>query len=207
MINTEKLKQLIEAYKADFSEHFESERYKWEAVKCFQDNWDIEADDFAGMLKKSLSKTKNLLASNNYYPRRMIAGFAKDDPIATKNAFKMLFNESNDIKQRIQSFIDFADDRKQNHNPNKWNSHYQDCRAISAYLCLEHPEKYYFYKQSQYNVAKELIGFEQPKGFKPIDKLLKHFEICDLICEYIKNDKELITMLSSALNIEAGRLS
>lgn len=200
MINTEKLKQLIEAYKADFSEHFEGERYKWEAVKCFQDNWNIEADDFAGMLKKSLSKTKNLLASNNYYPRRMIAGFAKDDPKATKNAFKMLFDESNDIKQRIQSFIDFADDRKQNHNPNKWNSHYQDCRAISAYLCLEHPEKYYFYKQSQYNVAKELIGFEQPKGFKPIDKLLKHFEICDLICEYIKNDKELITMLNSALN-------
>ena len=63
MINIEKLKQVIEAYKADFSEHFEEERYKWEAVKCFQDNWDIDALDFVAMLKKSMSKTYNLLAS------------------------------------------------------------------------------------------------------------------------------------------------
>ena len=56
MINTEKLKQVIEAYKADFAEHFEEERYKWEAVKYFQNNWNIDSDDFAGMLKNSFEK-------------------------------------------------------------------------------------------------------------------------------------------------------
>ena len=62
MINTEKLKQVIEAYKADFSEYFDEESYKWEAVKCFQDNWNIDySTDFADMLKKSLAKTDNLL--------------------------------------------------------------------------------------------------------------------------------------------------
>lgn len=199
MINTEKLKQVIEAYKADFAEHFEEERYKWEAVKCFQDNWDINSEDFVGMLKNSFEKTYNLLGSMNYYPRRMIVGFAKDDSEATKNAFRMLFDESKDIRQRIQSFIDFADDRKQNHNPNKWKSHYQDCRAISAYLCLMYPTKYYFYKQSQYNDAKELIGFEQPKGFSAIDKLLKYYEICDEIYEVIKSDTELIDIVNEEL--------
>ena len=45
MINTEKLNQVISAYKENFSKHFEKERYKWNAVKCFQENWDIETDD------------------------------------------------------------------------------------------------------------------------------------------------------------------
>ena len=200
MINIEKLKQVIEAYKADFSEHFEEERYKWEAVKCFQDNWNIDAPDFAEMIKNSLAKTGNLLGSMNYFPRRMIVGFARDDSEATMFAFKLLFDESRDLRDRIESFITFAEDRKENHNPNNWKSHYQDCRSISAYLCLMYPTKYYFYKQSLYIAAKYLMIFEQPKGFKPIDKLLKYYEMCDEICEYIKRDKELVNLMRDSLN-------
>lgn len=28
-----------------------NEKYKWEAVQCFQENWDINSADFAQMLK------------------------------------------------------------------------------------------------------------------------------------------------------------
>ncbi|MBS5131457.1 MAG: hypothetical protein KHZ01_13525 [Lachnospiraceae bacterium] len=46
MINTEKLKPILEGYKAYFPQHWEDEKYKWEAVRHFQDHWDIEAEDF-----------------------------------------------------------------------------------------------------------------------------------------------------------------
>ena len=49
------------------------EKYKWEAVKCFQVNWDVNSDDFAGMLTKALSQTGNLLASVNNFPAKMTA--------------------------------------------------------------------------------------------------------------------------------------
>ncbi len=64
MINRQKLSAALEEYKKDFDSEWEDEKYKWQAVKCFQDNWDIDAGDFASMLAKSLEKTANLLTSN-----------------------------------------------------------------------------------------------------------------------------------------------
>ena len=64
MINRQKLSAALEEYKKDFDSEWEDEKYKWLAVKCFQDNWDIHAVDFVAMLAKSLKKTANLLTSN-----------------------------------------------------------------------------------------------------------------------------------------------
>ena len=64
MINRQKLSAALEEYKKDFDSEWEDEKYKWQAVKCFQDNWDIHAVDFVAMLAKSLKKTANLLTSN-----------------------------------------------------------------------------------------------------------------------------------------------
>ncbi len=36
-------------YKKIFDERWQGEKYKWEAVKWFQDHWDINANDFADM--------------------------------------------------------------------------------------------------------------------------------------------------------------
>ena len=52
------LKSAVDEYKKCFIQtRWPNEKYKWEAVQCFQVNWDINADDFSGMLTKSLSKT------------------------------------------------------------------------------------------------------------------------------------------------------
>ena len=51
MINIEKLKPILAGYKVYFPSHWDDEKYKWEAIKHFQDHWDIQADDFAEMLK------------------------------------------------------------------------------------------------------------------------------------------------------------
>lgn len=79
MINHEKLKESLVKYKAAFAKRWPNERYKWEAVKWFQDHWDINADNFYEMFTVATEKTFNLLASMNNFPRVMIQIFAEQD--------------------------------------------------------------------------------------------------------------------------------
>lgn len=195
MINIEKAEDLISNYKSNFKKHIKEERYKWDAVRCFQDNWNIDSSDFLDMLKKSFSQTKNLLDSNYYYPRRMLLEFAEADALSTRHALSALFDESVTLPERIKEFQSFAEDRRINHNLTGWKNHYQDIRTLSIYLTFKYPQKYYFYKSNIYKVAIELAGFIQPKGFSSTDKLLKYYEICDELYGIIINDSELIEMV------------
>ena len=54
-----KIKEVIDLYKADFERIDSEERYKWIAVKHFQDNWVIDAPDFADMLGRAFAKHFN----------------------------------------------------------------------------------------------------------------------------------------------------
>ena len=81
MINQERLKDVLIEYKQDYvTRQWKDEKYKWEAVKWFQDHWDVNASEFADMLDLSLDKTYNLLASRNSFPRIMIVEFARVAP-------------------------------------------------------------------------------------------------------------------------------
>ena len=80
-------------YKENFSKCWEGEKYKWEAVQHFQDNWDINADDFAGMLEESFRFSSNLLSGGMYYPLRMICHFSKLNPKRMRELFQLLYNE------------------------------------------------------------------------------------------------------------------
>ena len=57
MFNKVRLKEAVTEYKKCFVQKWwPDEKYKWEMVKCFQVNWNVNADDFAAMLTKSLAK-------------------------------------------------------------------------------------------------------------------------------------------------------
>ena len=94
MLNKDKLATLLSEYKADFSARWKNENYKWVAIKTFQDNWNIDAKNFYEMLKASLSKTGNLLASAGFFPAKMILLFAEKNPEQVHKMFKNLFDES-----------------------------------------------------------------------------------------------------------------
>ena len=46
MINLGKLTPVLDGYKKYFPIHWNDEKYKWEAIKYFQDNWNIDAENF-----------------------------------------------------------------------------------------------------------------------------------------------------------------
>lgn len=144
-MNNLAIKEYIEAYKSEFESVNQLEIYKWKAVKHFQDNWDIEANNFNSMLTESLRLAKNLLASGQYFPKRMLLKNTQKTPEAIRQLFKKLFNEDNGITDRIEEF------RENFKKINKSNFHdkndYQDHRAVIVYLTLRFPDRYFFYKQ------------------------------------------------------------
>ena len=66
------IKDVVAYYKDNIEKCWEDEKYKWIAVKTFQDNWDLQSKDFAGMLEDSLSEAYNLLQGSMYYPKKMV---------------------------------------------------------------------------------------------------------------------------------------
>ena len=103
-MNTQQIRQFIEDYKRNFNIVHEQEIYKWKAVKCFQENWDLKAKNFPQMLESSLSATVNLLNSGQYFPQKMLLGNSRIDPIPIKKLFINLFDETKDLIDRIQSY-------------------------------------------------------------------------------------------------------
>ena len=165
MINNEKLKEILVDYKRDLNgTWWDNEQFKWQALKCFQDNWDIEAEDFGGMMDKAFKLVGGLLTSAKYFPYRMIRRFADIDKEAVRSMFKELFDESIDVCNRRESFKLKSEALL---NKTKAPNHYQKENSITTYLWLRYPEKYYIYKYSEVkSVAKVL---EADKTFKSGD--------------------------------------
>ena len=153
MFDEFRLKEALVSYKRDFAQKlWPNEKYKWQAVKCFQLNWDVNATDFAEMLKKSLSATANLLASVNNFPARMIQKFAEIVPEEVRAMFIELFDESKDVYERINSFKLKSSLLLERYG-NGAAQHYQNENSISTYLWLRYPDKYYIFKLSEVKVV------------------------------------------------------
>lgn len=103
-INFDNLTAIIDSYKQYFADHYSDEIYKWKAVRHFQLHWDIEADDFKGMLVQALGKTGNLLISMNNFPKKMLERFCEIDSDKVRKMFQILYDETKDLAYRMDSF-------------------------------------------------------------------------------------------------------
>ena len=199
MINSDKLAPIVEGYKEYFPEHWENEKYKWEAVKHFQDNWDIDASDFGAMLKASLAKANNLLTSRNCFPSRMIIKFAEQFPEDVKKMFMTLYDEREPLNERITAFKNNSEELRERF-PREVKNHFQEINPISVYLWLRYPDKYYIYKYELFKkCADTLDDTYRPKGNGAVDNVIGGFKMYDEIREALRADDDIRTMLDSVL--------
>ena len=150
-----RLQEGLVKYKEAFPRLWGDEKFKWEAVKCFQDNWDANAEDFADMLHRSLEKTFNLLASVNNFPPAMIEGFAKTAPQEVRSLFIALFDETQDVTERVLKFKNDSSVLLERYG-NGAAQHYQYENAVSTYLWLRYPDKYYIYKFGEIKIVADI---------------------------------------------------
>lgn len=191
-MNRQILRHYIDEYKLNFDRVNQEEIYKWKAVKCYQDNWNIEVENFYEMLMASLSRTKNLLDSGQYFPLRMLVQYAEQRPNEVRQLFRNLYNEEEDLFERIQDFqtsINLINDELFENKKS-----YQDPRAIIVYLVLRYPERYFFYKFEMFKQFSEKLELI----YKPVKGHLEnigHFNSqCELIRFELSLDQELLKL-------------
>ena len=200
MFDKFRLKEVLVEYKKRFvQQQWPNEKYKWEAVQCFQLNWDVNLDDFAQMLTKSLAQTANLLASVNNFPARMITKFAEIAPEEVRSMYIELYDESKDLYERVASFKNKSNMLLERYG-NGAAQHYQYENAIMTYLWLRYPDKYYIYKLSEVKaVSSELESDYRFKKGAYADNIRNFVAFYDEICVELQQDDELKNLLNSQL--------
>jgi 5-methylcytosine-specific restriction protein B len=202
MMNEQVFHDALEDYKKVFlSERWDKEKFKWEAVKCFQDNWNIEAEDFPLMLAKSFEKSGSLLNSNNNFPLGMLKEISKAYPEELRKLFAQLFNEDQSVVKRIEDFKKEIDELFKGMNKAEGKSHYQNDNAISIYLWLCFPDQYYIYKYKEVrNVNKLFEGNYQIVRGHTSENIQNFLELYNEIRNHLANDEELVNMLKIKVN-------
>jgi hypothetical protein len=197
-VDFDRIESFKKQYKRKLLDIGKKEIYKWRAVECFRQNWNLETLDLPEMLYNSLAKTRNLLDSGNYYPARMICKMAAVEPERIRAAFNRLYDSENtDLRDRIEGFRKEAKKITQSHFQGK--NDYQDHRAVTVYLALKYPDDYYFYK---YKLLDEFIkkmnyGYQPRKG--KFSNITQYFNVCEIVKEELKRDTALV-------NAHFGRL-
>ena len=200
MFDKDILKDVIAEYKRDFTEfQWKNERYKWEAIQCFQRNWNINAVNFPDMLKRSLDKTYNLLASMSNYAKAMIIGFAEAAPEEVRGAFIALYDESRDVVERIQAFKAHAEEMLEKYGDGA-RQHFQTENAITVYLWLRYPDTYGIYKYGEIKPAGKLLvaDYVFKKGAYATN-IRNWLNFCNEIRDELLTDTELIELVKSHL--------
>lgn len=200
MLAAAKLQEVLEKYKQDFvSQVWANEKYKWEAIQTFQMHWDVNAEDFAEMLHRSLDTTSDLLSSRNFYPRRTIEDFAKAAPEEVRAMFIALYDENKDVYDRIKKFKEQAAAMLIKYG-NGAAQHYQNESAVSVYLWLRYPDRYYIYQYNEVKAAAEVLesnySFKLRSYAANIRNAIKFY---DEICDALQRDTELVKLFRAQL--------
>ncbi len=191
----------LQFYKKNIDKYWKQENYKWEAVKHFQSEWNIDADDFAKMLEASFSLADTLLNGSMYYPKRMICRLAQMNSEKVRALFKTIFDESIALAERIAEFKKGCDSllneyQRIDEEHAKTKNAYQDLRAISVYLTFMYPEKYFMYKYQMYEDFKKAIGYREKSQERDseVRKYDNYAGLCREIIDEAKKDPELLQM-------------
>lgn len=193
-MNTKMFSAIYDFYKKHYGQIEQREIYKWEAVVHFQNNWDIDAENFPIMIENALYKTKNLMAGGSYYPREFIVWAAKKEPETVRGLFKDLYDLSSDLKERMKHFRESAEEILARHGKEGHHKTYQDYRALMVYLNMRYPEKFYLYKYTMFvDFAKVIDYAELPKA-GDIDLLFVFESMCDMVLKRVLADRELLKM-------------
>ena len=172
------------------------ELYKWELVTKQLGRPDTDAVDFA-------NEIYSVQLHNLCYPPQITAyrNFAKYAPEEYRKALRMLFTETIDLQERVDSFTSTCKALWDN----KIKSHFEqntsamcDERLISCFLTLKYPKKYTFYKSYVYSSLCNILGVESKKaGYK----LVHFYELLNkYVVPVVDNDKELMGSINKEID-------
>ena len=199
MFDREKLNQAVEQYSSELDHRWPRVKYRWEAVQCFQQHWEPEAEDFAGMLSGALEKSGKLLSSRHLSSRKRIPDLAREAPEEVRAMFRNLFDESLGIWGRMEAFRGKAQELEEKYGGSN-EDHSPGKTEISTYLWLRYPDRYYIYEYSPLSRAKkELQADCRFRRGADEENIRTGFELCDEICGELQKNEGLKNLVDAHL--------
>ena len=177
---------LIKRYKFHAKKsQLKDELYKWKHAKTYSGSPDIYAANFIKEFKQI--NYHNLIdVPRSYLVAKEIVEKHPDD---FKTAFKILFNDKENLQNRINNFAKLSKDIYSKISP---LPHHQDERTMATYLAYYDSNKYAFFKDSFYQKFCKLINVPSKKAG---EKLVHYYKLLDDFIEnYIKVDEELLLL-------------
>ena len=220
MFNKTRLAELVALYKKYFNKdfpgkysrfkrdqnsifnHFTCERYKWVAVKNFQDTWDENATDFTAMFQVALSKAVQWLDMHRYgWAYTQILTISQYDSSIAKKILLNLFNEHTNIFERMHKFITEVKEsllkiKSYANNASYTNS--MTIRSATIYVSLMYPDKYFTYERDAFAAIANYIEFKNIfKRFFSLEQYKIFNEFYAEVQTELKQDSELLEIIKS----------
>ncbi len=197
-MNLQKLNDAIGNYKKWLLANPRHDPYwKWESLKIFRANWDIEALDFRNMYDSSLqnSRTRRLWKRENYEPKDMMLKFIDLNSEFVRYMFQDLFNENKAVDGRIDRFVfhcnELLREYRETHPRSVENSHFHDDNyyIISLYLAFRYPELYAPYDFDAFRQMMELLG---SRDVPKVNDTERFFKVMRTVYKFLQKDGDVL---------------
>ncbi len=195
------IQNLLSKYKEYIQTSEYENLYKWEAIKNFQDNWNMEAENFHEMFDKCLQCSNEVFWKKPlWFPKETMLAFIKYDPELLMGMFEMLFDEQKPVLNRMDIFQFHCDEiliQFQRHHDKKLSQHFHsNFEILSCYLALRFPETYAVYEAKAFAKFLEIVKAKSSAGQNERERF---FKLCNTISKVIARDEELIEIHQSLL--------
>ncbi len=163
----EKIKELIQHYVTFLLEDPSNkyEVYKWQAIKHFQQHWNIEASNFYEMFKEAFRKRGNLVYQNSF---SFLDALGKYFPEQLRSLFLIVYG-ADDFYTKLDKAKTFVENNigKLRKKLDKENFNHQfDERTLSFLLTMQNPNEETFYKSTLYIQLCKYLGITSQKEGK-----------------------------------------
>ena len=198
-MNKTNLQSILKKYIDNFemlNNRDNNEIYKWEIAQEFQ-SFDVDADDFAGMLDHMWKVSDNLIDSSQQLPFYALVDYARreEETETVREMFRKLFKEEhldNKAKQAvIDEFIESSEQLRKKHYPDS-RLYINNQRSVMMYLFLRYPNSNYGYKASQAKSFADCIEFYDDWGPMTDFRIDVFSRMCDQVIEEIKKNDALM---------------
>ena len=210
---TGNIKTIIRIYKQFFDVNNPDERYKWRNIRIFQEQWDIEADDFAAMLSRSLPSSKIVSLLDNgsaYHPLMNLKKMAGIQPERVRSLFRLLFDESLDFdrdrvrfRRLVHQFQASADQLYRAQGLETSTGRLSDVNDQTAlfFLTMRFPDRFCFYRPEDFKRLYLHAGVKYlGKTQTSTDKLCMYLVLWQMIRQEVMQDDELQDMARQVLS-------
>lgn len=195
----DRINQIFSAYIEKFeylNAYPQSESYKWVAIADFQRVFDLDAIDFASMLKSAKKATRNIIDSHNQpFAGLVRLADTKNEAETVRELLRaLLADDGGNLVIRQQKINDFLRETNRliyQYFPGSY-LYRNDQRSAMAYLFFNDPEHHYLYKATEATYLADCVGYYDNWGPMTSFKLDVYHRFCDQLIAEIDKTPELL---------------